>query len=97
MARLPRPTIAHPIFLPGGSGTTSCGEAVASNGRARLGATKPIPALLRKSRRVLSFFVAPDSGKSDPAASDPRQSDMMRLLLDSLDYGRALQGAPGKL
>src|SRR5262249_19227933 len=53
---LPNPTIAHPNFLPGGSGTRiSCAIALFSREAERLLTARPCPTLLRKFRRERSF------------------------------------------
>src|SRR5947199_30694 len=55
MERLPRPTMAQPNFLPGGSGTRSCAEAFFNRASAAVVASRPRLALLMKLRRVISL------------------------------------------
>src|SRR5215470_2604701 len=57
MERLPRPTMAHPSFFPGGSGTASCCAAAASFKSAPATRTPATPWLILpiNPRRVISL------------------------------------------
>src|SRR5882724_8462973 len=68
MERLPRPTIAHPSFLPGGSGTTSCASAFLNSPPATLAKTRPPPTFVMKPRRVISLPLESDMS-THPAIS----------------------------
>src|SRR5690242_11040594 len=57
MARLPSPTMAHPSFFPGGSGTTSSACAFFSRVPATLTAKRPWPAFEINPLRVISLLI----------------------------------------